>query len=166
MTSSHPLILAPQQLDAALDRHRVARRRIVFTNGCFDVLHAGHVRYLEAARHEGDVLFVGVNDDASVARLKGPGRPINPLADRMEVLAALRAIDHVVPFNTDSVEPLIRRVRPDVLVKGGDYTVEGVVGADFVRSYGGRVIVLAHAPGRSSTATIQSLAGAKRATDR
>ena len=103
--------------------------RIVMTNGCFDILHAGHVAYLEEAKQRGDRLLVAVNDDASVARLKGAGRPINPLADRMAVLAGLAAVDWVVPFGEDTPEVLVGEVLPDVLVKGGDYRPENIAGA-------------------------------------
>src|SRR5216117_1258404 len=107
-------------------RLRAAGRRIVLANGCFDLLHVGHVRYLEAARALGDVLFVGINGDAAVARLKGPGRPLMPAAERLELLAALRAVDHVVVFDEDTADELIRALKPDVHAKGTDYTAESV----------------------------------------
>jgi rfaE bifunctional protein nucleotidyltransferase chain/domain len=115
-------------------------RPVVFTNGCFDILHRGHVAYLEEARALGASLVVGVNSDASVQRLdKGPGRPFNPLADRMAVLAALECVTLVVPFDEDTPLALIEVVRPDHLVKGGDWPVEKIVGQDLVRARGGRV---------------------------
>ena len=120
------------------------------TNGCFDILHAGHVAYLEEAKQRGDRLLVAVNDDASVSRLKGTGRPINPLADRMAVLAGLAAVDWVVPFSEDTPEALISEVLPDVLVKGGDYRPENIAGARTVLSRGGTVEVLSFHPGRST----------------
>jgi len=136
---------------------RARGERIVMTNGCFDILHTGHVAYLEEARTLGDRLIVAVNDDASVMRLKGAGRPINPLDDRMAVLAGLASVDWVVPFAEDTPADLIGRVLPDVLVKGGDYKADDIAGADAVIRNGGRVEVLTFKPGRSTTAIIESL---------
>lgn len=125
-------ILGQEELRAVLDRLRSEGKRIVFTNGCFDLLHPGHVAYLEEARALGDLLVVGVNSDDSVRRLKGPGRPILPLQARMEVLAALEPVDYVVSFEEDTPYELIRSLRPHVLVKGGDWRPEEVVGRDLV----------------------------------
>jgi len=111
---------------ALAGRLRAAGRRIVLANGCFDLLHVGHIRYLEEARRLGDVLFVGLNSDAAVARLKGPGRPLMPAQERLEILAALRAVDHVVVFDDDTADALLRALKPDVHAKGTDYTVESV----------------------------------------
>jgi rfaE bifunctional protein nucleotidyltransferase chain/domain len=111
---------------ALAERLRAAGRRIVLANGCFDLLHVGHVRYLEEARRLGDVLFVGINSDAAVARLKGQGRPLMPASERMEILAALRPVDHVVEFDDDTADGLIRAIKPDVHAKGTDYTEETV----------------------------------------
>jgi rfaE bifunctional protein nucleotidyltransferase chain/domain len=111
---------------ALAERLRAAGRRIVLANGCFDLLHVGHVRYLEEARRLGDVLFVGINSDAAVARLKGAGRPLMPAIERMEILAALRPVDHVVVFDDDTADGLIRAIKPDVHAKGTDYTEESV----------------------------------------
>ena len=111
---------------ALADQYRAAGRRIVLANGCFDLLHVGHIRYLEDARRLGDVLFVGINADAAVARLKGPGRPLMPATERVEVLAALRAVDHVVVFDDDTADALIRALKPDVHAKGTDYTADSV----------------------------------------
>jgi rfaE bifunctional protein nucleotidyltransferase chain/domain len=111
---------------ALAERLRAAGRRIVLANGCFDLLHVGHVRYLEEARRLGDVLFVGVNSDAAVARLKGEGRPLMPAIERMEILAALRPVDHVVVFDDDTADGLIRAIKPDVHAKGTDYTEASV----------------------------------------
>ncbi len=144
---------------AVVGRARAAGRRVVFTNGCFDVLHAGHVRYLAAARAEGDLLVVGLNDDASVTRLKGPARPVNPAGDRVAVLSALAAVDHVVLFGEDTPEALIRALQPDVLVKGEDWAKKGVVGRDIVEARGGRVVLMPLLEGRSSSATIERLRG-------
>lgn len=131
--------------------------RLVMTNGCFDILHSGHVAYLEEAKRRGDRLLVAVNDDASVTRLKGPGRPINPLADRMAVLAGLAAVDWVVPFSEDTPEALIGDILPDVLVKGGDYRPENIAGARQVLESGGTVEVLGFRVGRSTTALVEAV---------
>ncbi len=136
---------------------RQRRERLVMTNGCFDILHAGHVRYLMQARGLGDRLIVAVNDDASVKRLKGHDRPINPLARRMAVLDALACVDYVVPFAEDTPERLICRVVPDVLVKGGDYRPEDIAGGDCVRAGGGRVAVLAFEDGISTSGIIEAI---------
>ncbi len=131
--------------------------RLVMTNGCFDILHAGHVAYLEEAKQRGDRLLVAVNDDASVARLKGVGRPINPLADRMAVLAGLASVDWVVPFGEDTPEVLVGEVLPDVLVKGGDYRPENIAGARKVLESGGTVEVLSFREGRSTSAIVEAV---------
>ncbi|MDX9910471.1 MAG: D-glycero-beta-D-manno-heptose 1-phosphate adenylyltransferase [Phycisphaerales bacterium] len=142
--------------------HRDAGRKVVFTNGCFDVLHAGHVTLLERARAMGDFLIVGLNSDASVRRLKGPDRPINTQDDRARVLSALTAVDAVVMFDEDTPEALLRAIGPDVLVKGGDYTPDKVIGHEIVESRGGRVEIVEMVPGRSTSATIQRMAKARR----
>lgn len=129
-------------------------KRVVFTNGCFDVLHAGHVNYLRFARSKGDALIVGVNDDASVSRLKGPSRPVNGIDDRLEVLASLEFVDVVVPFDEDTPKLLVEQVSPDVLVKGEDYKDKVVVGADWVESHGGQVVLAPLLQGRSTTGII------------
>ncbi len=131
--------------------------RLVMTNGCFDILHAGHVAYLEEAKQRGDRLLVAVNDDASVTRLKGQGRPINQLADRMAVLAGLAAVDWVVPFSEDTPEALIGEILPDVLVKGGDYRPENIAGARQVLENGGTVEVLSFREGRSTSAVVEAV---------
>lgn len=133
--------------------------RLVFTNGVFDLLHPGHVDVLVAARREGDALVVGLNTDASVKRLKGPSRPVRSTLERAVVLAALEAVDAVVAFDDDTPLALIRHLRPDVLVKGGDYTEDTIVGAPDVRSSGGRVVVIPLTPGHSTTSTIEKLSG-------
>lgn len=130
-------------------------RKVVFTNGCFDLLHVGHVRYLQEARRLGDLLVVGVNSDASVKRLKGPTRPIQNESDRAEILAALGAVDYTVVFTEDTPAKLIEQVKPDLLVKGGDWKIDQIVGADFVQSYGGRVMSLQFVDGKSTTKLIE-----------
>jgi D-beta-D-heptose 7-phosphate kinase/D-beta-D-heptose 1-phosphate adenosyltransferase len=143
-----------------LERVRQARgrgERIIMTNGCFDLLHAGHVRYLMQASGLGERLVVAVNDDASVQRLKGHDRPFNPLAHRMAVLEALACVDWVVPFSEDTPERLICAVEPDVLVKGGDYRPEQIAGGDCVRARGGRVVVLGYEPGLSTSALVEAI---------
>lgn len=149
-----------EQLLLEVESRRRAGQRIVFTNGCFDVLHAGHVSLLERAAAFGDYLIVAVNDDASVHRLKGPGRPVNGLDDRAKVLGALGAVGAIVGFTEDTPLELIRAVKPDVLVKGGDYTKETVVGADVVEAAGGRVELVNLVEGRSTTATIAKMQNA------
>ena len=123
------------------ERLRAEGKRIVLANGCFDVLHVGHVRYLREARKLGDVLFVALNDDAAVTRLKGPGRPVMPLDERAEILGALRDVDHVVVFGDDTADALVTRLRPHVHAKGTDYTTETVPEAATVRALGGRVAI-------------------------
>jgi D-beta-D-heptose 7-phosphate kinase/D-beta-D-heptose 1-phosphate adenosyltransferase len=132
-------------------------RKIVFTNGCFDVLHYGHVRYLLEARKLGDLLVVGLNNDDSVRRLKGSTRPVNGENERALVLAALSCVDYVSLFEEDTPEELIKIVRPDVLVKGGDYTIDNIVGADFVQRNGGVVTTIPFVEGFSSTRIIEQL---------
>ncbi len=131
--------------------------RVVMTNGCFDILHAGHIAYLEEAKNLGDRLIVAVNDDASVTRLKGEDRPVNTLGDRMAVLAGLAAVDWVVPFSDDTPEKLIGDVLPDLLVKGGDYKPEDIAGSDSVTRNGGEVRVLSYRDGRSTSAIIDAI---------
>lgn len=145
------------ELEGILNEARQRGSRIVMTNGCFDILHAGHVSYLEEAKALGDQLVVAVNDDASVARLKGASRPINPLADRMAVLTGLASVDWVVPFSDDTPARLIERLKPDVLVKGGDWRVDQIAGADSVLARGGEVRVLAFKPGRSTSGVIEAI---------
>ena len=152
-----PAYLTLEQLLTAIEDARAEGEKIVFTNGCFDILHAGHVTYLEQARAQGDRLIVAVNDDGSVSRLKGPGRPINSVDRRMAVLAGLGAVDWVVSFAEDTPENLLAEVKPDVLVKGGDYGVDQVVGADLVTAYGGEVKVLGLVENSSTTAIVEKI---------
>ena len=150
-------VLDEAQLMDAVAHARAQGERIVMTNGCFDILHAGHCAYLAEAKRRGDRLVVAVNDDASVAKLKGAGRPINKLSDRMAVLAALGAVDWVVPFGEDTPERLICKLLPEVLVKGGDYRPEQIAGHRCVTANGGRVEVVSFLPGASTTALIDAI---------
>jgi D-beta-D-heptose 7-phosphate kinase/D-beta-D-heptose 1-phosphate adenosyltransferase len=178
--------VSPQELAAKLNKHLFSQgdvyltpfdkvlqhiefakqngERIVFTNGCFDILHAGHVRYLAQAKAQGDRLVVGLNSDASISRLKGPSRPVNPLEERATVLASLASVDWVLPFGDDPAEQdtplhLILKVKPDVLVKGGDYTVDTIVGAQEVLASGGEVKVLQFVDGCSTSNIISKIKG-------
>jgi len=152
-------VMTAEQLKLAVEDARAHGEKVVFTNGCFDIIHAGHVGYLADARRLGQRLIVAINDDASVRRLKGPGRPINPVERRMAVLAGLEAVDWVVSFAEDTPEALLRLLHPDILVKGGDYSVEQVVGGDYVLGYGGEVRVLAFLDNCSTSAIVEKLRG-------
>ena len=136
------LILTETELDAAIGRDRSDGRTIAFANGCFDLLHVGHIRYLQAAAAEADRLIVAINDDPSVAALKGPGRPVMPAAERAEIVGAIAAVDYVVVFPDPNVERLLQRFRPDVHCKGTDYTVETVPERAAVQAYGGRTAIV------------------------
>ena len=152
-------ILTLDQLRTESGRLRLEGKRVVATNGCFDVLHVGHVRYLTAAKQLGDILVVGLNSDASVRQLKGADRPINPEADRAEILAALTVVDHVVIFADMRVNRLITILRPDLYVKGGDYSVDSLDRGevDALRSVGAEIRILPLVPGRSTTRLIEAI---------
>ena len=150
-------IMSAEQLTIASDEAHSRGQKIVFTNGCFDIMHAGHVEYLMEAKSEGDLLVVAVNDDDSVHRLKGEGRPINPIERRMSMLAALEVVDWIVGFEEDTPEDLLKKLKPDVLVKGGDYSVEQVVGAEIVQAYGGVVKVLKLIEDCSTSALVEKI---------
>ncbi|MFD0787521.1 D-glycero-beta-D-manno-heptose 1-phosphate adenylyltransferase, partial [Micromonospora azadirachtae] len=152
-----PPVVDADELAAIVEAQRDNGRSVVFTNGCFDVLHRGHVRYLEQARTLGDLLVVAVNSDESVRRLKGADRPVNPVEDRAALLAALSCVDHVVVFEEDSPASLIKIVRPDVYVKGGDYPPEMVPEAPLVRRLGGQVRTLGYVPDRSTSQIIERI---------
>lgn len=137
-------------------------KQIVFTNGCFDLLHVGHVRYLKEAKKQGDILIVGLNTDASVKRLKGPERPIQIEQDRAEILAALECVDFVTLFDEDTPLNLIKELKPQVLVKGGDWKPEQIVGSDLVLASGGRVLSLNFVEGRSTTSLIKKIDNDKK----
>ena len=140
-------------------RSGLGSRRLVFTNGVFDLLHPGHIDVLLGARREGDALLVGLNSDASVRRLKGPSRPVRNERERASVVAALAMVDAVVVFEQDTPLELIEALEPDVLVKGGDYTEATIVGADSVKRRGGRVVVVPLTPGQSTTGIVEKLRG-------
>ena len=133
--------------------------QVVFTNGCFDILHAGHVRYLEAAKGLGDILVVGLNTDSSVSNLKGASRPLNPWKDRATVLDALSSVDLVIGFNEYTPIDLIKKIRPAVITKGGDYDIENMIGREFVEGYGGKVIILPYDDGYSTTELVKKIRG-------
>lgn len=152
-----PKVLPRDQALQTVKSWQAAGEKVVFTNGCFDILHAGHVRYLSAARQLGDRLVVGLNSDASVRRLKGPKRPVAPEDDRAEVLASLEAVDAVTLFGEDTPEELIGQLLPDVLVKGADWTVEQIAGAKTVIENGGSVLTVPLLEGRSSTGIIETI---------
>lgn len=158
--SSHDKLREAGVLAEEVARRQAGGERIVFTNGVFDLLHVGHARYLAEARALGDALIVAVNTDASVRGLKGPLRPIVPEAERMEMLAALAAVDYVTPFATATPVPMLEQIRPAVYVKGGDYRVEDLPEAPVVRGYGGRVQILSLVAGRSSTDIIARIRAA------
>jgi D-beta-D-heptose 7-phosphate kinase/D-beta-D-heptose 1-phosphate adenosyltransferase len=150
-------ILGRQRMAAERKTLRERGERLVFTNGCFDLLHPGHVRYLQEARKLGDRLVVAVNADETVARLKGPGRPLTPLAERMEILAALASVDYVVAFDEETPFEIIEEIVPDVLVKGGDWTKENIVGRERVEKDGGTVLSLPYAPGYSTSGILERI---------
>jgi len=155
----------PREARETLERWRAARERIVFTNGVFDLVHFGHVEYLEDARALGDRLVIGVNADASVRRLKGATRPILPESERMEFLRALECVDLVLPFEDDTPLRLIEAVAPDVLVKGGDWPVESIVGRDSVESRGGRVLSIPLREGFATSNRVERILSGKSALD-
>ena len=151
-------IVTKRGLSHILSHLRQGGKSVVFTNGCFDLLHAGHVTYLEAARKTGDKLVLGLNTDRSVSALKGPGRPIIHEADRARVLAALEAVDAVILFDEDTPLALINAIKPDVIVKGDDYTEDQVVGGAEVKSWGGQIVLIPIVPGRSTSGILEKIA--------
>jgi rfaE bifunctional protein nucleotidyltransferase chain/domain len=150
-------IVKREEITPVIEHLKAAGKTIVFTNGCFDILHAGHVRYLTAARQLGDCLIVGLNSDCSVRKLKGPTRPINAEEDRAEVLAGLAAVDFVVLFWEKTAEETVAVIKPDIYVKGGDYCVEQLPEAVIVAQYGGKTVLIPEVPGRSSSNIIQKI---------
>ena len=156
--AARKIVTLPQLLQS-LEPVRRAGRRVAFTNGCFDLLHAGHAVLLEAAAAQGDVLVVGLNSDASVRRLKGPGRPLMPRAARAVLLASLAAVDYVVIFEEDTPRELIEILLPDRLVKGEDYPLDRIVGREVVEGHGGRVVRVPLLEGFSTTGLLERIAG-------
>jgi rfaE bifunctional protein nucleotidyltransferase chain/domain len=152
-------ILTPDALKSELMQVRAACKKIVFTNGCFDILHLGHVRYLTAAKSYGDVLVVGLNSDRSVRQIKGDSRPVIEQARRAEVLAALRVVDYVTLFDETDPLKLIEHLQPDVLVKGDDWPLDKIIGADFVQKKGGRVVRIPVVPDISTSIIIDRIRG-------
>jgi D-beta-D-heptose 7-phosphate kinase/D-beta-D-heptose 1-phosphate adenosyltransferase len=150
-------VMSQEQLALAVADAKANGERVVFTNGCFDIIHAGHVGYLQDARQQGERLIVAVNDDASVTRLKGEGRPINSLERRMAVLAGLESVDWVVGFAEDTPISLLEMLQPDVLIKGGDYQISEVVGAELVQAYGGEVKVLSFLDNCSTSKIVEKI---------
>jgi D-glycero-beta-D-manno-heptose 1-phosphate adenylyltransferase len=147
------------ELAELVEELKNTKRKIMFTNGCFDIIHAGHVRYLQAARRLGDVLIVGLNSDSSVSLLKGPTRPINNQEDRAEVLAALSSVDYVIIFGEQTAEKLIRVIKPDIYVKGGDYVVANLPEAELIDKLGGEIVLIPEVQGRSSSNIINKIKG-------
>jgi rfaE bifunctional protein nucleotidyltransferase chain/domain len=159
--NAHPTardkIKSRPELAVLIERHQSRKQRVVFTNGCFDLLHPGHVRYLECARSLGDILVVAVNSDESVRRLKGPSRPVLPECDRCEVVAALQCVDYVTVFREDTPLEVIEQLRPDVLVKGGDWPKDKIVGRQSVEDRGGQVVTIDFEQGYSTTGIIERI---------
>ena len=153
-------VLTWEQAGAVVKTARTDGRRIVFTNGVFDLLHPGHVRYLQHARHLGDMLIVGLNADASVRRNKGAGRPVTPQHERAEVLAALDCVDAVVIFDQDTPAEIVRLIQPDILVKGADWPADQIVGRDTVEARGGRVVLVPVERGHSTSSILDRIRGA------
>ena len=150
-------IITREQVSQIVSQLKREGRKVAFTNGCFDLLHIGHLELLENARKLGDILIVGLNSDDSVRRLKGPQRPINTQLDRARILAALEVVDYVVIFNEDTPLELIQTIKPDFLIKGGDYSPDTIVGSAFVESYGGKVIVFPLVHGKSTSDLINTI---------
>ena len=158
-------ILPIEQAIQKVDALKRDGKRVVFTNGCFDVLHPGHVRYMREARSMGDFLIVAVNSDRGVRELKGAGRPIFPQSERAEILAALESVDAVTIFDESTPLELIQRMRPSVLVKGGDWRLDQIVGREVVEAYGGKVVAVPPAPGFSTSSIIGSIVRTARRAD-
>ena len=150
-------ILSREELLRQIAIWRLKDYRIVFTNGCFDILHYGHIKYLQDAKLASDILVLGLNSDASVKRIKGHKRPANKQLDRSRVLAALSCVDYITVFNQDTPLKLIKLLRPDILIKGGDWETDKIIGAEFVKGYGGRVLTIPYLKGYSTTGLIARL---------
>ena len=155
MTFSFPEVLNLSELENVITFYKNQNKKIVFTNGCFDLLHVGHVRYLKQAKSLGDILIVGINTDASVQKNKGPTRPIQNENDRAEILVSLESVDHSILFAEETPRLLIEIIKPDFLVKGGDWKIEQIVGSDFVLKNGGKVLSLQFVDGKSTTSLVE-----------
>lgn len=161
MIRAEDKILNREELAARIAELRLAGKKIVFTNGCFDLVHVGHLRYLSAARAEGDCLVVAVNSDESLRRIKGPSRPILPAVQRKRVLAGFACVDFVTEFSEETPHNLLRLLRPDFLVKGANYSIDGVIGREVVEAYGGKVKTLNLTEGKSTTNLIERILATK-----
>jgi D-beta-D-heptose 7-phosphate kinase/D-beta-D-heptose 1-phosphate adenosyltransferase len=150
------------ELKIMLNKLKKKKKKVVFTNGCFDLLHYGHIQYLKKAKALGDILVVGLNSDSSVKKLKGTGRPLVPEKERAEILSALEFVDYVTIFSEETPANLIRQVKPDILVKGGDYSLDEIVGRDFVQSCGGKVVTIPLVKGKSTTGLIRKIKNSLR----
>lgn len=150
-------LIKRSEIKKFVNRLKRKKKKIVFTNGVFDIIHRGHVDYLARAKSFGDILIIGLNSDSSVRRIKGKGRPINKQSDRAAVLLALEAVDYVVIFGEDTPEKLIEQIKPDWLIKGADYKISEIVGAEFVKSYGGMVKRIRLSKGRSTSRVLKLL---------
>lgn len=150
-------LIEKENLDNIIKKLKAENKKIVFTNGCFDILHAGHVRYLKESKKFGDILIVGLNSDVSVKKIKGESRPINPEMDRAEVLAGLEAVSYIVLFDETSPVKLLEEIKPDIYTKGADYTVETLPEAKTVLSYGGKIEFIKFLEGRSTTKIIDKI---------
>ncbi len=159
MNGKNAKLLSVAEAAAFVEQLRRSGKKVVFTNGVFDLLHPGHIRYLKAARREGDALVVAVNSDRSVQAIKGPLRPINPQDERAEVLAALACVDVVMVFDEDDPQQIVTRLQPDVLVKGADWSLDAIVGRETVEARGGRVVRIPLAEGYSTSAIIRRIQG-------
>ncbi|WP_371372145.1 D-glycero-beta-D-manno-heptose 1-phosphate adenylyltransferase [Sporomusa aerivorans] len=151
------IIVKRDDISAIVSKEKAAGKTIVFTNGCFDILHAGHVRYLNGAKALGDCLIIGLNSDESVRSLKGPARPVNGQDDRAEVLAGLRAVDYVVIFHEKTAEIIVSEIKPDIYAKGGDYCIQNLPERQAVEAYGGRIVLIPEVAGRSSSNIIKKI---------
>jgi D-beta-D-heptose 7-phosphate kinase/D-beta-D-heptose 1-phosphate adenosyltransferase len=157
----HPAVLTLEEIIVRFGREKRNGKRVVFTNGCFDLLHPGHIRSLEAARALGDILIVGVNSDESVRTLKGPGRPVTPAGERAEILASLECVDAVLVFDELTPQTVVAALLPDILVKGGDWPEDQIVGREEVEAAGGKVVLVELVPGYSTTEILNRIRGEK-----
>ena len=150
-------IVSLPKLKVSVLKLKTKKKKVVFTNGCFDLIHVGHIKYLEKAKALGDILIVGINSDSSTRKIKGPGRPISGQDDRARIIAGLESVDYVSIFNEITPYKLIKAIKPNVLVKGADWKLNKIVGADFVKSYGGRVAMVPFVRGRSTSSIIHKI---------